>query len=203
MSATNICNLALGRIGSKRINNIETDNTVEAIQCRIHYAQTRDALIRSHWWRFATKRAELSQDITDPAFGWNNQFVLPVDFLRLKRVYSNDYPTKRSFSIEGDRILTNEDTVNITYIALVEDTSKFDALFIEVLVLRLAIKLVMPLAQDNVLRRDLSVELQPLMSQVRTIDFQEQNNTGRNDHRTWNDARYRGSLGIDDSRLGS
>ena len=87
-SPTSICNQSLGKLGAKRINDLSdtTDTKPEAIQCRLHYEPTRDALLRSHWWRFARDRAVLSQDTNDPAFEWDNQFILPNDFLRFRSI---------------------------------------------------------------------------------------------------------------------
>lgn len=61
-SELDICNMALGRIGAKTVTSaqITADTEPRAIQCNLHYAQTRDALLRSHWWRFAGARIDLA-----------------------------------------------------------------------------------------------------------------------------------------------
>ncbi len=59
ISETSLCNMSLGKLGALRIDNVDTDTSLQAIQCRLHYEQTRDALIRSHWWRFASTRIKL------------------------------------------------------------------------------------------------------------------------------------------------
>lgn len=208
VSDTSISNMALGRIGAKRISSLSdsTEATLPAIQCRLHYEQTRDALIRSHVWRFAMARVELSENTEAPAFEWDNAFDLPNDFLRHRSIYEdNNTAAKsvlRSYAIEGKQVLSNDSTVEFRYVKKVTDPTKFDPLFIEVLVLSLAIKLVMPLAQDRVLRRDLIEEMGPLMSRVRAMDRQETNNFGRSDLGTWNDARLTNDGRID-SKLGS
>lgn len=198
-SETELCNMALGRISAKRINDIgdATDTKPEAIQCRLHYAQTRDALLRSHWWRFASHRKKLSEDTDIPVaedFEWSHWFDLPNDFLRLKSIYEDnntpDRSTFYSYDIEGTKILTNETSVYIRYIRRITDVAKFESLFIEVLVLTLALKMLPALAGGAVqLRVDLRDELNKLMSKVRALDRQETNTMGRADLRTWNDAR--------------
>ena len=64
ISNTSICNLALADVGIKRINNFENslESSSQAIACRLHFEPTRDALVRSHYWRFASARQSLSQD---------------------------------------------------------------------------------------------------------------------------------------------
>jgi len=62
-SKTDICNMALGRVGHELTTStlITTpDGDVDAIKCNLHYEQTRDALLRSHWWRFASARIDLA-----------------------------------------------------------------------------------------------------------------------------------------------
>ena len=53
----------------------------------------RDDLLRSHTWNFATKRAKLAPSATPPASGFDNQFRVPSDFLRIVDVSDNDAHT--------------------------------------------------------------------------------------------------------------
>ena len=186
-SETLIVNLALARIGAKRINDLTADTSLEAIQGRTHYEHTRDVLLRSHLWRFAAARAELSEDTDTPDFQWGHQFILPSDFLRLGFLYG----TTASYAVEGQRLLTNDSSVDLVYIKKVTDPTEFDPLFTEVLVLQLAMKLLMPLAQDKVLRREIQDELARVMSKARVVNLQETNTVGRDDRNTWLDARNR------------
>jgi hypothetical protein len=125
----------------------------------------------------------------------------------LKSVFDDDNTpprnTRRSYAIEGQRILTNENTVEIRYIKRVIDVTEFDPLFVELLVLRLALKLVGPLAGgDPKLQDVIQREIAIVMPQIRALDRQETNRIGRADRSTWVDVRAtRG--GRIDSRLGS
>lgn len=205
LSETSLCNMALVKMGGKKINNVETGTSVEAITCRLHYEQARDSLLRSHYWRFASARSELTQDSTDPDFEWDNQFKLPDDFLRLKSIYDTTLVdnTRHSFAIEGQRLLTNDNTMEIRYIKKVTDVTEFDPLFIEVLILQLALKLIGSLAGGHPKLQDIiQRELKALMPSVRALDRQETDGKGRADQFTWADVRAtRG--GRIDSRLGS
>ncbi len=197
LSEVGICNMALNRIGARRVTSIEEDNTeVNAIRCRTHYDQTRDALLRSHWWRFAVARAELSEDATAPDFQWENQFILPSDFLRLIDIYDSINP----YELEGERLLTDDDSVDLKYVKGVTDATKFDPLFVEVLVLQLAMKLVMPISRDKVLRAELADELRGVLSVARRVNMDERNRLGRMVTNTWlaardTDARIDSQLG--------
>ncbi len=200
LSVTKICNLALSELGSKRINNFEddTESSPEAILCRLHYESSRDALLRSHWWRFASGRETLSRDTTDPDFEWGAQFALPNDYLVMKSIFEGRFTDQnvRSYAIEGDRLLTDETTMEIRYIKKITDVIKFDPLFVQMLVLQLALKLVMPLTQSVKLKQRIKEDIRLLMPDVLAVDGQETNTAGRLESSTWNDARFDGREGF-------
>ncbi len=189
VSETSICNMALGRIGSNRLTNMDTDTIIEAIWCRAFFDEVRDGLLRSHIWKFAVKTSELSEDAATPDFQYDNQFDLPADFLRAWYVYD----TTSSWQIEAQWLLTDDDEVNLVYIAQITDPTKFDSLFVELLALKLAINLCMPLTHDRLLRRELVEEYQALESKARAVNLQENQRIGRSDLQAWNDQRNAGS----------
>lgn len=194
-SETMICNMSLGRIGSKRgttgeMSDVETDMTVQGIHCRQHYEQTRNALLKSHLWRFAMSRSSLKVTTITPAFEYDYVYSLPSDFLRLVSIYESSPRTQYyKYAIEGERIYCDESSVNIRYIRKVTDVSEFDPLFIEIFVLKLARKLAMPLTQDPKILVSIDEELKPLIKRVRALDFNEQQILGRNEMDCWNEAR--------------
>lgn len=200
---TDISNMSLGLLGAKRIADFDTTNSEEAIQCRLQYPQVRDSLLRSHEWRFAISRAILVVDTQTPAFEWNYQYNLPKDFLRLRSVWSDSGilnekqisgDTTSSYAIEGNKLFSNDSTVYLRYIRYVDDTSEFDPLFTDVLVLALAVRLANTLAGVNVaqLKQPLTQELNNAMSIARRVSFLEQDQYGKEDYPTYNNARWSG-----------
>lgn len=120
-----------------------------------------------------------------PEYEWDYQYELPTDFARLISVYEDDgtdLPDER-WTREGNRILTNYSTCRIKYIKLITDPNDFDSLFAEVLLLRLALKLINPLAgrMAKVSRNEIKEELKELEAKARAISMQENNQTGRAD----------------------
>lgn len=196
-SNTSICKQSLAKIGAKTIVNFEdaTESSTQAIECRLHFVPTRDALIRSHSWRFARDRKVLSQDVTDPVgTEYDNQFILPVDFLAMRSIYEGRFSDENiaSYSLEGQRLLTNDSTMEIRYVKKVTDASKFDPLFVELFVLKLARKLISLAGANPPLKKEIDDEVKVLMRQVRAMDRQETNTIGTADLETWNDVRYNG-----------
>jgi hypothetical protein len=173
-SETQIVNMALSRIGHNvPVSDINTDTSTAADLARLHYEICRDSLLRDHPWNFAIKRATLAADSTAPAFEYDYAFPLPSDCLQVIRTsweatgWSNRDEAVRVFwdansipyrierhSSGATALLCNEDSVSIEYIARVEDTSKFDPMFTDVLVARLAAEFAMPLADNAALTRN-------------------------------------------------
>ncbi|KKK56519.1 hypothetical protein LCGC14_3063740, partial [marine sediment metagenome] len=112
-----LCNQSLGRLGAKQFTFGDITSK-QSVQCLLHYGQTKDALLQSHFWRFADVRAALTLDTNSPAFEWDNQFELPSDYLCLRSIYDNRLVdnTRRSFAIEGQRMLSNDNTMQIRYV---------------------------------------------------------------------------------------
>jgi hypothetical protein len=240
LTETVICNRSLGKIGATRINNVETDTSINAIQCRLHYEPTRDALFRSHKWRVARERIRLasvwatakayttdqyvlndsvwykcavahtSSSATEPPhanwttlaasdytpdFEWDFMWDLPSDYLRFRSIDEETGVTSRNrrHAIEGQRFLTDFSTVSLLYIKKVTDVTEFDPLFVEILILQLALRLVAPLAGGAPKLQDgLAKELKLLMPKAQAVDSDETDTGGRSD---WNLARQ-GGLGI-------
>lgn len=146
-SIVEICNRALQKLGAERITSL-TQDSENARAINVCFEAVRDAELRSHPWNFAIKRAQLAADSTNPAFGFDHQFTLPADCLRL--LPPDQYTNYDTWQIEGRKILANEDgPLEIRYIYRVTDPQQYDALFVEVLANRLAIELCEQLTQSN------------------------------------------------------
>ena len=124
-----------------------TENSKEARLCNRRFATVRDATLRSHPWNCAIERAELAADSTAPSFGFANQFTLPTDpfCLRVLSFFTSNvdaeispYDSQVMFKIEGRKILSDEATCRIVYLARVTDTEQFDSLLSNAIAYRLA-----------------------------------------------------------------
>jgi len=86
LTAVAVCNMSLGRLGHTQITTL-TDTTppaakLAAEQCTLFYEQTRDSLLRSHTWRFATVWANLAVDsatVSGTSTGTGNTTLLLYD----------------------------------------------------------------------------------------------------------------------------
>lgn len=56
MTETEIANLAISLLGGKKLSNIDTDTTPQALACQKWFDAARDECLASHAWNFAIKR---------------------------------------------------------------------------------------------------------------------------------------------------
>lgn len=146
-SEVQICNRALQKLGSDPIVSL-ADASEQARECSRAYADVRDAELRDHNWNFAITRAQLPALSTDPAWGFDKQFQLPADCLRV--IELNGLNDSGDWTVEGRMLLANAAApLDIRYIKRETDVGLFDPLFVEALASRLAAELAEALTQSN------------------------------------------------------
>lgn len=154
-----ICNLALRKMGAKTIMSLD-DGTEESDACKDLYDHTLEVALTDHEWNFALFRTQLAQvvftKLTDGEF--DNKYAFPSDpfCFRPIRFLTGNLSGESAFEapqpswrVEGRFILTNEDTVFITYLGLVTDTAQYPPLFARALATLLASDLALDLVQDQ------------------------------------------------------
>lgn len=176
-----IVNQALTKLGEARIVSMNDDNKAARSMSSAYNIITL-AEIRAHNWRFAIKRTELAVLADAPAWGYNYQYQVPSDYLRLVQV--NDqlidvnapyYITTSNslYQLEGKQILTNLGApLKIRYVSNVTtpegviDTTQFDACFVDVLATRLAIQCCEDLTDSSTLKSGLWDEYKLMIKQA-------------------------------------
>jgi hypothetical protein len=168
---TTICNLALSKIGARKIIDIEEESN-EARACKMFYAECRDEVLRSHRWNFAITRVALTQVASEPAFGWRNGFEIPTDCLRVFEVNGWDLARREgNWELEGRLVMTDEEMVDIRYIRRVEDANLFDSIFVEAFATKLAGAVTMSITGSGPMASELLKQYEALVSsKARRID---------------------------------
>lgn len=133
-SKVQIANLTLTYLSANRITDF-TDSSESARTVNAIYAPSLEGLLEEHPWNFATSRKTLGLLDDTPAHTYSYFFQLPSDFIRVVRINENDDPDYR---VEGDRIATNESSIDLEYIKNETDVSKFSRTFVEALAARMA-----------------------------------------------------------------
>lgn len=160
-SQVDIANRALTKLGASRIISFGDDNKQSRAILSM-FDIVRDAELRSHIWSFSVRRESLPALISTPSWGFQYEYQMPSDSLRLLMVNDiyngpsmEDYRNQpvADYSLEGNKILTNfAAPLKIRYISRVVDTTQWDSMFVEAFACRLAMELAEDLTQSNTKR---------------------------------------------------
>lgn len=150
-----VCNLALSYVGNSRRLNSLAEATTEAQQCSLHYEATRDELLETFPWRFATRRAELAV-LAEERTGWDFVYQLPSDCLQPQRIWDGfrvARPENRiPFDVEatlngagtgvaGRCLLTDQEDAELIYTAECPSVALWSPTFVQAVAWALAVKL--------------------------------------------------------------
>jgi hypothetical protein len=143
-----IANMALAILDEAPIDTLDQD--VKAARLlNLHYDQTRQAELTKNTWVFAIFSSSLvGTDLGTDSDTFNWVYELPTDCLRPLPLTYNGEPDGEliGWRQEAGLIYTDQSTPRILrYIANLTDPNDWDALFTEVLVAALAIKIALPL----------------------------------------------------------
>jgi hypothetical protein len=150
-----IYNTALFRVKEQPlISDTASGRVADAVKQT--YRMQRPALLRRYRWQFATARVELSPLASSPPPGWKYHFQLPADFLTVIGVSSDKGIGKyvlteepRRYRVMGNRIVSDDNKVTVTYTRDVTAVSDFDPLFTDALCWAMAQDLALALAADR------------------------------------------------------
>jgi len=184
-SSVDVCNRALSRVGGARITAL-TDDSKQARACNSAYAPIRDEVLRAHPWNGAISRASLAKLETSPAFGYDDEYQLPADCLRVVEVYDATLP----WVVEGRKLLSDEGSpLSIRYVRREEDPNQWGPLLVSAVAARLAMEICEELTQSNTKREVATREYEQILSRARMADGQEQSPMPFEED-AWINARY-------------
>lgn len=200
-SETDVANSALIKVGADLITSIDDDNErARVLKSRLPFV--RDGVLRSHPWNFALKRVQLAQTLNTPVYDFSNEFQIPSDVLRIistnldpivtysdKKVTTSYGVSLPSWTIEGDKLLSNDTTVKILYIARISDVTLWPSNFGEVVALGLAKESCYKFTQNRALMLDLAQEYEKQLAFARNFDAQENGRTNIETY-DWIVSRY-------------
>jgi hypothetical protein len=193
-SSTEIANLALDLLSAGTVQDIENPtNATESLLNR-WYAQSRRKVLREHPWNFATKRAQLAASSTAPAFGYSAQFPMPSDFIRLLTLEGDtgQMLSPVSYEVEDGAILINSDSgiLRMRYIYDIEDVTKFDPMFVDLLAHEIALVAAFKVTESNTNIDRLAQIHRQRAAMAKAIDGQERPPTRREVSRNRAARRY-------------
>lgn len=174
MNKTEICNLALGRIGNFRITSIDETGSAEAEHCRRFFEITRQSLLRDFDWNFATEETELSAIADGEAFDYDYAYALPADYLQAINFNGTSAGTKQSLWRIAKGILYSDETEStLEYIRDVEDCTEWDSVFVQAFAWYLAAAIAPSITSSPASAADFLRAGKLFLSEAKGIDTQE------------------------------
>lgn len=183
---TDVANKALIEMGEVGQITALTDDDERARTLRATFGISRRAVLRSHFWNFALKRASLAKDSTAPAFDISNRYRLPSDFLNLVRMYPRENTWKR----EGDYLLSDYGPpLRFIYVRDEDNLGVWDAMATDVFSIRLAMDACLAITGSRELKSDLTRLYRQRLAEARHMDAMEGSNTEELDIDVWGHSR--------------
>lgn len=158
-SKTEICNQALAHIGiTKRIADIETENSKAADNCRLFFDTARDVLLEMQPWSFAEREVTL-QSVGSPPTSWAYRYKYPNFCARANKIVNPNDRTpsqgkKIAFKVRdyddayGKVVLTDQENAVLQYNHKITDVSLYPPSFSYALSLFLASNISTPMRAD-------------------------------------------------------
>lgn len=173
-TAISICSAALLQLGKAPISSFQEGGDNVRL-CANLYPIERDSLLRENDWNCAMKRALLAPLADAPAYGYEMQFALPADYLRMVGIgdYRLGSPLCRDFKVQGRTILASGTVLAIEYVFRNDQESTWDSKLVELMTARMLWKLAYPVTQSTSLRDELKTEYMAMARAARAIDAQE------------------------------
>ncbi|MTI08489.1 hypothetical protein [Curvivirga aplysinae] len=147
LSAVALCSRALLKLGAEPISSFE-DGTAESMAASLLYGSTRDAVLSAYPWTFATAQKGLARLVGKPVADFQYAYQLPPDFLRILSAGEGGRSRGIDYQIIENRLHTDAPAVTATYIFRPYE-SMFPAYFDQLMILRLAAELCLPLTEST------------------------------------------------------
>lgn len=173
MTKLDICNMALTRCGAELITSLD-DTSKRAKLVLNQYEPTLKECLNDSTWNFAIKRATLEQ-IDEVSLGLPYQYEKPEDCIRILELQSGV-----TYKVEGDYIYSDCNTsIDIRYLAYIENAEKFNPSFVKALALKLAEDISYALVQSASLQQAITSEAERYLRRARSYNSQEGTPEGR------------------------
>ncbi len=174
-SIVDICNSALNLLGASTISAL-TEDSKNARLCNQRFEPVRNRVFRSHNWNCLITRVQLAQDTTGPVVEYTYGYTLPTDCLRVLKIHNGTTDSIESnldYKVEGRKIVTNEGTIYLVYIALDTDPNTYDSYLAESISHQLAADLCYAITNNSTLANNYMARADERLREARFIDATE------------------------------
>lgn len=186
LGKTEICNIALRRLGVRPINNIESDTGAAAIELRAAWDLAVESVLRISDWNFATKITALAVISDETVIGWDYLYMYPSDCVMAWKLETINSMKDASVTYKWEKLLspvTNTpviaadlDSAYLRYTARVTDPTAWDMDFINALGWRLAVDVCQRLTSDSSVFNKCVTMYTQFIAEAQTMNKVENNN---------------------------
>lgn len=142
-----LCSRALLKIGASTIASFDEGTAESEVSANL-YPCTRDALLSSHPWNFATGQVTLPRLASVPVADFDHAYQLPADFLRVLSAGTAERGAGIRYRLAENRLHTDAEEVVLTYIFRPDEVT-FPPFFDQVLIAHLAAEFCIPLTEST------------------------------------------------------
>ncbi|MHC8508742.1 MAG: hypothetical protein ACYYKD_04980 [Rhodospirillales bacterium] len=171
MTAIALCSRALLRIGAASIASFDEGGAEAEIAASL-YPNTRDAVLSSHPWSFATGQMKLPRLQAEPVADYAHAFQLPADFLRALSAGAGARGRGAEYRIAERRLHADTEDLVLTYIFRPAETD-FPPFFDHMLVARLSAEFCIPLTESTGRAETMHKIAEEEYRRAKTIDSQQ------------------------------
>lgn len=189
-SPVQVANVALAYLGEPPIASINPGSTTREKLASSLYDMTRQEMLCEIPWNFAKELGQCAKSTTGPTFGWASKYQMPNDCLQLLFIggsYDDSNGSAEMFNetdydINGRYILTDstDNSINIGYIKDVTDVSIWPPLFLNVMALKLALKMAYPVTKSIKVVQSIEIQLSRELPSALSVDGREKKPIKRN-----------------------
>lgn len=166
-----LCSRALIRIGAHPITSFQ-DGTAAAEIAGALYNASRDALISSYAWSFASAQQALTRLEGEPLADYRYAYALPNDFLRAVSAGNGARGRGISYRIARGQLHTDSEAVTLSYVFR-PDESEFPPYFDTALIAQLAAEFCIPLTENTSRSEAMFRMAEKDFARARQIDAQQ------------------------------
>lgn len=171
-----ICNMALSRLGDKStVNDIDNPTTQAEKAFLLWYDTTRRSALERMMPSFARVREVWAKSNFTPAFGYAYAYDYRQDCVRVLGIGNLDEPDN-DYVVEGNYIFTNSDYPDglpVRYVKDVEDATYWSSMFVELFTLMLAYNVAPMLTESTSRLQYLHQTIPQKVAEVIAIGSQE------------------------------
>jgi len=150
-----VCNLALGALGSRAKIASLTENSQEARYCNTYYAQSRDAVLEEIDWPFAAQQQSLALLEENPTQDWGYSYGMPNNCLKARKIVQVDrmanpvpFTIAANAALSSKIIMTDQKDAILRYTGKITVPNMFAPSFVAAMAAKLAAFIAMPITRN-------------------------------------------------------